>query len=146
MINRRKGWFGNSQGHSLAAKGIKLYSKKQELIDPRFYWTKRERMIPTEKLSDDLRKGETFYTLNQKYPDVDLEELRLKGIKVLTNQTGDNTLKQINENGVDMLVSMAKHNPFFKEKIKKTLKDSQQMSFIQEKKVDFLKTRMRSIE
>jgi len=140
---KRRGWYGNSQGHALAAKGIKLYSKKEP--DSFFYAQKAEQLLSTTKLADLLKKGHTYNELVKKYPEADPEDVRKRGIKVLESREGTNTLSTLDGNGVDMSVSLAKTSSRFKENAMRVLHDKQMASFLPDVKIQALKQNMRGI-
>ena len=145
MINYRKsgGWRGNSYGHSLAARGVRLYARKQSLSDPLFYAKSREDSVPFTHLVDMIREGKSFQEIKRMHPDADSEDLRLRGIKAIENVEGNSTLSTINSNGVDLTVKMANSNKQLKEDIEETLNDGQKASFLAPIKVEMLKKRLK---
>jgi hypothetical protein len=144
MTTYRKGWFGNSHGHSLAARGIKIYAaKKTSLVDPLFYAKKHEAQVKFNDLLDDIREGKTYHELLKKYPDADKEVLRKRGIKAIETREGRDTLSMVDANGVDASVHMARNNPRTKERMHDVLHDYQKSSFLPTIKVELLKERLR---
>ena len=137
------GWHGNSYGHSLAARGVRLYARKQSLVDPLFYAKQREDSVPFSHLVDMIRNGLTYQDIRRMHPDADAEDLRLRGIKAVENVEGNNTLSMLNSNGVDLTVRMAKSNKQLQEDIEVTLNDKQKASFLAPVKVEVLKTRLK---
>jgi hypothetical protein len=143
----KRGWFGHSHEHSLARRGIRKYNatKEPHLVDPLFYAKKREEKVSFTTLVEDARKGRTYDELVRKYPDVDKEELRVRGIRAVESRTGNNVLSQLNSNGVDESVRMAENNRWLKDKMYESLNDRQQSSFLQTVKIDLLKQRLREV-
>jgi len=150
MYGGNKGWFGNSQGHALAAKGVRMYAaKKQVLVDPIFFARKREEFISTYALVDAIRDGISFNDLVAKYPNIsamEKEDLRQRGIKSLEMRDGSNVLSNLDRAGIDHSVNLAKENPALKERMLVCLTDSQRSSFIQPQKVEFLKRRLAEVD
>jgi hypothetical protein len=139
-FTRRTGWYGNSQGHALAAKGIKLYAKKSTpaLVDPVFY-ARRDKQISFDVILDAVSEGKTYHQIKQAHPDSDSEDLRLRGIKAYEMRSGSNTLSVIDKNGVDSTVRMTRHDPSFKERTNEVLADPQASSFLPVIKVQSIK-------
>jgi len=136
---KKSGWYGNSQAHSLAAKGVRTRRyDAQKLVDPMFYAKQREEKLPYEDLSRMAREGLTFQEMKGRKPDVDAEDLRKRGVKALS----DSTLSTLNEHGVDSSVKLAMMNRGTKQRMCEVLNDRQKSSFLPEVKVKFLKERL----
>ncbi len=142
---RKGGWFGNSHGHAMAARGITLYAKKTKM-DPLFYANKSEKDIPFAVVMDHVRKGQNYNTVKSQHPDADPEEIRIRGIKALETMDGSNTLSTINKNGVDETLQLAKNDKKFAEQVEVTLADDQRSSFIHPLKISAIKEGIRSIK
>lgn len=147
MKYQRSGWFGNSQGHALAARGVRVRmyaARKQQvvLMDPIFYAHKQEQRVPYMVVVKCLQNGETYADLCNKYPEEDREELRERGIKALDMTNGSQVMSTMDKNGVDMCVNMAKHNERLKTQMKEALHNHQKCSFIPEVKATALKHRL----
>lgn len=140
---KRRGWHGNSHGHSLAAKGIKLYARKEP--ESFFYAQKNEKLLSTTKLADLLKKGASYNEVKKAYPDADAEDIRKRGIKVLESREGNNTLSTLDRNGVDMSVTMAQSSSRFRESVKRVLGNKQMASFLPDVKVAALQKNMRGM-
>ena len=139
---RTGGWYGNSVGHALAARGMKLYARKQTMTDPIFYAQKREESVPMAHILDMVRSGESFDNIKRMHPDADQEDLRKRSIKAIEMSEGNGTLSMLDSNGVDMSVNMAENSPRLKESMRETLADPQKASFLHSVKVDALKRRL----
>jgi hypothetical protein len=143
MKYKQKGWFGHSHEHAMAARGMKLYARKEQvLVNPVFYAQKREEEVAFNTILDEVRDGATYSELLRKHPHADKEDLRIRGIKAVESREGNNSLSTLNSNGVDASVHMAQHNQRTKEKMLETLNDHQKSSFLQVIKVDLLKKRL----
>ena len=139
----RRGWFGNSYGHSLAAKGMRMYARKdQMLMDPVFYAKKKEQQIPLERMMQGIREGKTFYNLVDEYPEADREDIRKKAIRVIDARDGHETLHMLDSNGVDVSVRMATLNPRLRLRMIGILDDRQKSSFLPDQKVQLLRGRL----
>jgi hypothetical protein len=144
-----KGWYGNSAGHSLAAKGIKLYASKPSklktvLYDPIYYSQKTETLVPFTSIMDAVRQGKSYNQIKAEYASSDAEDIRLKGIKAIETMDGGSTISQMNRNGVDQTVVLANKNPKFKESVKEVLANPQKSSFLHPVKVKSLQDGLRS--
>lgn len=137
---KKSGWYGNSHGHALAAKGVRTRyaASKQKLVDPMFYARQREEKLPFEHLSRMAREGLTFQEMKGMHPEVDAEDLRKRGVKALS----DSTLSTLSEHGVDSSVKLAMMNRGTKQRMCAVLNDRQKASFLPEVKVKFLKERL----
>lgn len=145
MKYKKTGWFGNPHGHALAARGIKLYAKKQQhLVDPLFYAKKNEEKVPFTHIKDMAREGSTFNQMMAMHPDADKEDMRLRGIKAIESVEGGNTLSTIDRNGTDTIMKMVEHTPRFAENTWQTLNDAQKVSFLPQPKVEMLKRRVKA--
>ena len=132
---RRGGWFQNSDGHRMAAKGIKLYpDRKRVLVNPTFY-AKKEQALPLQQMIVSARQKKTYPELLQQYKDADPEEVRKKGIMANEMVDADNTLSYIDAHGVDATVRMAKLQPDLAKKIQNVLQNPQKRSFLHPVKV-----------
>lgn len=140
------GWYGNSHGHSLAARGISLYAKKPKLNEALFYAQKQEKDLPFAVIIDHVRKGNTYQQIRSEHPDADAEEVRLRGIKAVETMDGSNVLSRINRNGVDETVEMAKKDRKFRDNVLEVLGDNQRSSFIQKFKIEALRSEMRGMQ
>lgn len=136
---KKSGWYGNSQAHSLAAKGIRTQYTASKLVDPMFYARQREEQVPFEHLSRMAREGLTYQEMKAMHPGADTEDLRRRGIKALS----DSTLSILNEQGVDSSVKLAKMNRGTKMRMCEVLNDRQKASFLPDVKVKFLQERLR---
>lgn len=145
---KRRGWFGDSQGHSLAAKGIatRYAAKKTVLRDQIFFASKHEELLPTSHIQEMIQDGWNFQRMQQMHPDVDREDMRQRGIKAWESQHGSNTLSTIDRQGVDASVRVATLDPRFKRSIQNVLDDGQGRSFIPEVKANALSERLRDLE
>jgi len=140
---RRGGWYGNPQGHAMAARGICTYASKNRLMmEPVFYAQKREEQVPFASIVDDVRTGSTFGEISRKHPDADREDLRKRGIKATEVVEGGNSLSMLDRNGVDQTVSLARSNPHIRHRMIETLNNKQKVSFLPEVKADLLKQRL----
>ena len=132
MNRYRRGWFGNSQGHALAAKGMALYARKvpsRPLVDPMFY-VKKEEALPSSKLLEMLDEGMTLEEIKRVHPDFD-EEDRKRALRSLDMRGGNNTLSTIEDTkSVDMLVKQAAVNHTLRANMKEALADKQKSSFL----------------
>jgi hypothetical protein len=137
----RRGWFGNSQGHSLAAKGIRLYARKQQLSDPSFF-ARREESVPYADIVSMVGDGRSYPQLVVAFPDADKEDLRLRGIKAVESRDGHGTLSMINSSGVDQIVVLSRANPALGRRVRDVLDDRQRSSFIHGVKVGALRGRL----
>lgn len=137
---KKSGWYGNSQAHALAAKGVRTRRyDAQKLVDPMFYARQREEQVPFQHINTMVREGKTFQEMKAMHPDADQEDLRKRGIKALS----DSTLSTLNEQGVDSSVKLAKMNRGTKVRMCEVLNDPQKSSFLPKVKVEFLKERLR---
>jgi len=140
----RKGWFGDSHGHRLAAKGIRLYARKEQVfVDPVFFAKKREQAVGTYALASDVRDGLTFQEIVAKYPDAEREDLRKRGIRSVEMRTGDGTLTTLDANGVDATAKLAEGSLELRRKMLRVLADPQKSSFLHPQKVELLQERLR---
>ncbi len=135
------GWYGNSVGHGLAAKGIrtKYYANKQ--LDPLFYANKHEEQVPFNEIMDDVRSGLSFDRMKLKYAHADQESLRKRGIQALDTRDGEDTVSVIDRNGVNEQVMMMQHNHDIRDRTIRALQNPQKMSFIHPIKVEALRKR-----
>ena len=129
---KRPGWYGNSYGHSMAARGMHLYARKstQELVQPLFYAQKNEQVVPTHQLLDDIRSGTTFQQLKSKYPDADSEVLRKKGIKAVDSWGGTRYLQTLDQQTVEQSLADVRMDPGLKFRYLATLESAQKRSFL----------------
>ena len=139
---RKGGWYGNSLGHSLAAKGVRVYNKAR-LVDPVFFARKNEKQLPFSSIMSMARQNKSFDEMKRAHPDVDEEDLRIRGIRAYTMKDADDTLEKVNKMGVDMLVKMADNNELFKRRIMKQLSTKSTASFINDEKREALNRRLR---
>jgi len=140
---KRTGWYGHSHEHALAARGIRLYARKnQVLMEPLFYAQKQEEKVSFRTLMDEVQEGSSYQDLQRMHQDADKEDLRLRGIKAIEAREGSNMLSLLNKNGVDASVDMAKSNRQMKERMLETLNNRQKASFLQQIKVELLKKRL----
>ena len=140
---KRPGWYGNSQGHAMAARGIRLYSKKQVLMDPLFYAQKREETVSFNHMQGMAREEKTWQEMQAMHPKADPEDLRIRGIKAYESIDGDSTLSSLNKNGIDVSVQMAQNSDMTKAKMKAVINDSKRSTFLPKVKVDLLKERLK---
>lgn len=139
----RHGWFGNPQGHALAARGIRMYAKK-ESMSPVFFAQRREEQVPFSILVDMVKDGRSYQDMCREYPVAEKEDVRLRGIKAVETVHGDNTLSLLNRNGIDDSVSMSRSDPNMRNRMLLTIDDRQKSSFMQPVKVEALRSRLRS--
>jgi len=147
----RRGWFGNSQGHALAARGVRLYARKvpvRPLVDPMFY-VKREEKLPTSHLLYMVDKGMTLEEMKRQYPDMD-EEDRKRVLRAMDGRAGNNIYSLIDDTkSVDSLVQQARVNPSLRERMYAALKDPQKSSFLAANgsavKVNILRERLEAV-
>ena len=138
---KRRGWYGDSQGHALAARGIRRY-KKSKLVDPVFYATKQEKMLPFNHVMDMVKQKKSFYQMQKMHPQVDKEDIRKRAIKAVAMRDADETLTKLERNPVDLSVKMAEESPFFRMKAKDALSDMQKRSLLKEEKAEILRKRI----
>jgi cellulase/cellobiase CelA1 len=137
---KRSGWFGNSQGHSLARKGIRLYNKSR--LDATFYAMKQEMMVPYSDVVSSIRSGKTFEDLRGEHTNADPEKLRRRGIKAIEAQDADNTMTFLEENGIDVILMKFEASPNFKERVNRILDNPQRRSYLHKEKVMALQQRI----
>lgn len=136
---KRRGWYGDSTGHSLAARGIKLYNKsKSSLVDPKFFAQKQQKDLPFDDVMDMVKENNTYYMMKSKHPNADPEDMRLRAIRALEIRDADDTLSKLDRNGVDLSVAMAKESSFFKMKAMDVINDPQKRSLLKEEKLNSL--------
>ena len=136
-----KGWWGNSQQHSLAARGIKLYAKKNK-VDPMFLARKKEEALPFSHIVDMAKSGLTFDEMQRMHPSADSEDLRKRAIKAIEMREGSKALSTLDSQGVDVSVRMANANPKMKESMLNMINDKQKASFLPEVKAEMLQKRL----
>lgn len=140
---KRTGWFGHSHEHALAARGIRTYaSKNQVMMEPFFYAQKHEEAVSFKKLMQETGNGASYGDLQHAHPDADKEDIRQRGIKAIEAREGSNVLSLLNKNGVDASVSMANSNANMKQRMLQVLDNHQKSSFLQSVKVEMLKKRL----
>lgn len=145
QYRKKGGWYGDSAGHALAAKGIRRYNKpKQKLVDPKFF-NGVEKKVSFHEVSDMIDGQNTYMMMKGKFPDADHEELRRNAIKAVEIKDADDTLSKLDQNGVDLSVRMAEESRFFKLKAQGVLQDSVKRSLLPEEKVQVLRERMARI-
>jgi hypothetical protein len=137
----RKGWYGESHRHSLAARGVttRRYAA-QKLVDPVFYAAKQESEVPFIHCMAMVKKNTYFPEMERMHPDADRETLRLRAIKAYDAVHGSDTLSMLNRNGVDESVRLAQKNNSLRQRMIETLKDGQARSMLADVKVDSLLT------
>lgn len=131
MKHYKRGWFGDSHGHALAAKGVRLYAKKTPKRDMFYQYMQRKR-VPVDAMRTMIRKGVPYEEMKRAYPDVDAEELRLSAIREYDGTRGSNTLQLMNDVRVDTLEEMAK-NPRMKQAMMDVLNNRQGESLLRGK-------------
>jgi len=136
-----KGWYGDSHGHSLAARGIRGYHKSK-MVDPMFFAVKQERTLPFNHISDMVKQNKTFTEMQRMHPGADKEDLRQRAIKAIAIRDADDTLTKLDKNGVDFSQKMAQESSYFKTRARDVLQDGQKRSFLQEEKAEILKKRI----
>jgi len=124
-----RGWFGDSHRHSLAAKGIRTYAKK-DVNNSFFYAQRMEEEVSTPHLTNMLRSGKRFPDIVAMHPKADKESLRKRSIKILESLEQVNTLSTIDRDGVDETVKMAKQSSKFKKDVLRVLNSPQMVSFL----------------
>lgn len=139
---KRRGWFGDSKGHSLAAKGVRLYSRKKEL-DNALFFAKQEQSIPTPDIHQMAIRGMTLDEMQRKYPDSDKEDLRRRGIRAVEGIDANNMLSLVESSSERMLLDMSAKDERFKKDVIKVLSDDQKSSFIHPAKVELLKAQLK---
>lgn len=139
---RRTGWFGDSHGHSLAAKGFKSRRADIKLVDPVFYVKKREDQVPFAEVMDAVRDRASFSVLKAEYPDADEEDVRRQGLRALDTRDGTDVLQTIDKNGVDDSVRLARMSPALRQSMIRALSDPQKMSYINQVKAESLRKRL----
>lgn len=133
MYNK-KGWYGNSRAHALAAKGIK---SKPSLSTERIFLAKKaESDVPLHQIRQDLANGMDFRQLQMKYPAMDEETLRKRAIKMYDSNQGNQALTTINEYPPKLISVLAKSSPRLKSSLQDTLANDQARSFINDKKLE----------
>jgi hypothetical protein len=143
---RRSGWFGDSHGHSLAAKGFRSRKQDVKLVDPVFYVRKREEQVPFADVMDAMRERQGFVLLRSRYPDADEEDVRRQAIKALDTRDGTDVMQTMDKNGVDDSVRLARMSPALRQSMMRALNDSQKCSYMHQVKVDALKKRLGDLD
>ena len=138
---KRRGWFGDSAGHALAAKGVKVYNAhKNESI---FYYQQRELNLSTNHINDMvIRDKLTLGEMTAMHKGTSEQELRMRGINAIESKRGDNTLSKMNELGVDATLKLAESSTSFRRNAEDILKNPQLSSFIGATKTNFLRARL----
>ena len=139
----KKGWFGNSQGHALAAKGVRMYAHSKS-TEAMFYAMKQEEMVSYADVMSAVRRGCTFDNLKREYPGADPEKLRQRGLKAIEARDADNTLTFIEQNGIDAIMSKANASATFREKMENILGSPQMRSYLKQEKVVALQRRLQA--
>jgi hypothetical protein len=139
----RRGWFGHSAEHSLAARGVRIYAKRKS-SDPMFYAVKREREIPSSHIFDMVRKGATYHQMCVQYPGRG-EEVRKKGLVALESVDADGTLSTLERQRIDESVLRSQMSPAFRERALWVLQNPQRRSFLHPEKAAALQERMRAV-
>lgn len=127
---RRRGWFGDSHGHALAARGVRLYAKKDGYVDPMFYYNQQEEEMPYADLRYMVDKNMKYEEMCAQYPDADHVSLHKRAIQIIDGRAGSSTLRDMDAMGVDAISKMARVNPRFRYNCAKVLQDAQKASFI----------------
>lgn len=112
-MSLKRGWYGNSQGHSLAARGISMYGKKK-LVDPVFYARKNERKLPFSHIMGMRKKNMALNEMVRMHPGVDEEDLRMRAIRAEEILMADDTIAKLDRQGVDASEKMAKQSKTFR--------------------------------
>jgi hypothetical protein len=139
---RRGGWFGNSQGHALAARGIRMYAAKRHVAEM-FYVVKHEREMPSSDVAAQIRAGKLFFEIAGKHPGHE-EEIRQKGIKAVEALDADATLSTLDRQKVESIVLRAQMSPQFREKARGVLDNAQRRSFLKQEKATLLDERLKA--
>jgi len=144
---KRGGWYGHSQQHSLARRGVRTAVRrpsvlKSKLSDPIFLAKRRESALPFPELMQMVASGLTLQQMRERHPEVDADDVRRRGIRAIEAREGDNVLSKLDEQGVDDSVRMAKVSPTFRERAREVLDDSQKVSFIHPEKAMLLRKRL----
>ncbi|MBR9700415.1 hypothetical protein GOV11_00950 [Candidatus Woesearchaeota archaeon] len=141
---KRRGWYGDSHGHSMAARGIRMYNKSK-LVDPVFFAQKHESKLPMAHIIDMVRGKKSLQEMERMHPDADKEDLKRRALKGIEMVDADDTLTVLEKQGVDASVVMAEHRPVFKRKALEVLGDRQGRSFLSDEKAAVLKSRLGAI-
>lgn len=139
----RRGWFGDSAGHSLAGRGVKFKRKGVGLSDPLYFAHRREMDVPFSTISDLVRKGLDYRQMMFRLRSEDPEDVRRRGIMAVEGRNADGMLSALDRQGVDMSVRMAEESPKFKSDAIKVLRDRQASSFLVPEKREELMRRLR---
>jgi len=142
MSYRRRGWYGNSQGHAMAARGVRLYAKKTPvMMRPLFYAQRAEQQAPVFEVREDVRNGLTFSEIRQKYPNADSDTLMKRGREAIDSLNGNSMMSDLSSpsHGVDQLVQ---ERPEIRSRVVEVLKNRQMRSFLPQPKVEALERRM----
>ena len=138
----RRGWFGDAQRHSLAARGFRVAKGDVKLVDPVFYVRKREEEVPFSDVLDAMRERVSFSVLKARYPDADEEDVRRQAVKALDTRDGNDVMSTIDKNGVDQSVRLARLSPALRSSMVAALADSQKSSFVHPVKAESLRRRL----
>jgi hypothetical protein len=130
----------------MAARGIRLYAKKPNHVDPLFYAQKLETEIPTSHTMDMAKKDLFFGDVKDMHPDADEEMLRKKMIKALDNRDDSDTLSMLDSQGVDQSVNMARYNSLVRARMLNALNNPQKSSYLPDAKVKLLSSRLRGMK
>lgn len=137
----KRGWHGDSRGHSLAARGISMYAKKK--VDPVFYARKAERKLPFSHIMGMVGQGKSFQEMKAMHPDADHEDLRQRAIRATEIRMADDTIAKLDEHGVDYSVAKAKSSKSFKKSAMSVLNSSVRRSLLKPEKAQALQEKIK---
>lgn len=133
---KRRGWYGNSYGHSLAARGIKLYAKKNA-SQPMFF-TRQEEKVPLSLIREMIEEGLTYQDMLTMHESSDEKYLRHRGIQTIDGREGNNVLSSLyNDN--EKVIARKMQDDYFKKKVRNVINDRQKASFIPDAKLEVVK-------
>jgi len=137
----KRGWHGDSRGHSLAARGISMYAKKK--VDPVFYARKAERKLPFSHIMTMVAKDKSFQEMKIMHPTADHEDLRMRAIRAHEIRMADDTISKLDSQGVDYSVAKAASSKSFKKSALLVLNNNVRRSLLKPKKAIALQERIK---
>lgn len=139
---KKGGWFGNSQGHSLAARGVTVYMKRRTMVNPMFYARRSEAAVPFSSISDDVKEKMSMGDLVKRYPSADADEVRRKAIMAIDVTQGKNTMSMLERNGVDETMRAIRRDEGLRVEVREAIGSDWKMSYLHPVKVMALRKRM----
>lgn len=143
------GWRGNTHGHSLAAKGIRMYPARRRvsLTAPVFY-AQRRSDIPMSDIMHMARDGKTFPEMMQELgKDYDQNDVRTAGIRAMGSYyaDSDHVLERMDKEGVDRLLTEARRDAKYREEMTRVLDNRQKRSFLHPDKANALERGLKTL-